>query len=790
MPDLDFGQRASLTQQLKHGVATQGANPFRLLSDLAVLGRRRNGLQASEYLAYQHWNRDRFDEDSRSTFLGAAAKRKIDAPWINAWPQLADDALVIDSLLSGFELPVPTTQAVLHPWGLPGSESLQSSSDLAEFLQQRADYPLYCKPTRHDHGPSYAILSLDRKTNSLRFADGTCCSVENFAEQLVAQLDETGFLLQTHLKPHAELREVQGDQISTVRVICFADARRVEPLRAIWKIPSQNQQDVATMLLAGIDVESGVVTHVVKPDRFGCESMDAHPESGVDFMGLVFPEWPAICDVVRTASATLPNCFIQGWDVALCEQGPVLLRLHAGGGDPMVAQLGARTGLLSGRYAEFAKLATAQKKKGGYWHELRKNAGEQMANLKTPTRAEADIENEETVESSKEESTESFQLDAQAKTNFTFAERMTHAVSQHGANPVNLVSDVARMARRPNRLSPYEYFLYQLWDESRFDMDAKLTFLGSDGWGRINRAMKNRWPDLAEDKLAISALLRKHGVAIPETQAIYHSTKTFPGAELLRTQEQVLRFLRRDARYPLFGKPVGSQLSLGVAAIDRYDSDADALVLSDGSSVPVEDFVREITAQDHDDESRQKLQLCAGYLFQTRLEPHPELARVVGGRTGTVRMVCVADDDGVELIRASWKIPGGSNVADNLWRNGNALGAIDLDTGALMHVVQPGPLEYTSVTEHFDSGVSYADMIFPEWPAMREAVLRAAAATPDCPFQGWDVAMCADGPVVLELQAGGGNPVLAQLGYSTGLLTGRYAKYVERIVKPGRNAKT
>ena len=95
-----------------------------------------------------------------------------------------------------------------------------------------------------------------------------------------------------------------------------------------------------------------------------------------------------------------------------------------------------------------------------------------------------------------ESATQVSQLDAQAKTNFTFAERMMHAVTKHGANPVNLVSDVARLARRPNRLSPYEYFLYQLWDESRFDQETKLTFLGSDGWGlritKVNFARARR----------------------------------------------------------------------------------------------------------------------------------------------------------------------------------------------------------------------------------------------------------------------------------------------------------
>ena len=496
---------------------------------------------------------------------------------------------------------------------------------------------------------------------------------------------------------------------------------------------------------------------------------------------MTFPEWSEICDLALKGRGDDSELLRPRLGHRVESNRSSHHEATARRRDPRLSQLGYSKGLLTGQYAEFADLAIASQKRNrdSYWTQLKRSTSQQMTNLRVrqPT-DESTPPTQNARESSVAADAQSFELDADAKTDFSFAERMLHAVSEHHANPMTMVSDIARLSRRPNRLPPYEYFLYQLWDEQRFDAAAKQSFLGSDGWVRINQKMKNRWPDLAEDKLAISALLQAHDLPTPHTQAIYHRIRHFPGAQQLLSQDDVMTFLREDAAYPLFGKPVGSQLSLGVAAINGYDKSTDELQMADGTAVSVEHFVNQITATEHNAKDRRLLQLGAGYLFQTQLRPHPELARIVGVRTGTVRMICVADDQGVELIRASWKIPGGDNVADNLWRSGNLLAGIEPDTGELMHVVKPGPLTYEFVTEHTDSGFSFDGFQFPEWNAMLEVVMNAAKATPDCIFQGWDVALCADGPVVLELQAGGGNPVLAQLGYSTGLLTGRYAQHV------------
>src|SRR5205823_7906188 len=134
------------------------------------------------------------------------------------------------------------------------------------------------------------------------------------------------------------------------------------------------------------------------------------------------------------------------------------------------------------------------------------------------------------------------------------------------------------------------------------------------------------------------------------------------------------------------------------------------------------------------------------------------------------RMVVLSEETGATLLRAAWKIPVGDNVADNFWRPGNLLGGVDAETGKIGRVMRQGPNGFEEATEHPDSGVVFRDFTFPEWSSMKQTVLAAARTMPTCHLQGWDVALCDGGPVLVELEGDGGDPIMSQACFDTGLL--------------------
>lgn len=347
-----------------------------------------------------------------------------------------------------------------------------------------------------------------------------------------------------------------------------------------------------------------------------------------------------------------------------------------------------------------------------------------------------------------------------------------------GKSVGGLIRDVAGLGWSMGKLQPSEYFLYHLYDDQRFSPDAKKTFLGADRLAQLLYALDMPWPKIANDKPTLTALLRGHDLPIPETQAMRHKDRAFPGAVSLRSKEDVERFLREEAKYPIFGKPTDKMCSLGVANIQSYDATDDSIVTKRGQRVPVSEFAQQVETFAE-----------GGYLFQTRMSPHPEIVKVVGDQISTVRMFVLVDEQGPLLLRAAWKIPSGESVADNFWRSGNMLGGLDVETGEVLRVLRRTENSTEQVESHPKTGTSFKGLRFPHWKEMCETVMRGAAALPSCHFQGWDVALTDRGPVLVEVEGDGGDPIMEQLCFDTGLLQGRYLDFATKALANRKERK-
>jgi len=335
-----------------------------------------------------------------------------------------------------------------------------------------------------------------------------------------------------------------------------------------------------------------------------------------------------------------------------------------------------------------------------------------------------------------------------------------------------MIREIASLQFGPGKVSPEEYFLYELYNDQRYSPEAKRTFIGNSA-----PTVESTWAEVVNDKPTLTAILRGLDLPVPETQAVVHPNRTFGGADALRTPDDLRRFLREDAVYPIFGKPFDSACSLGTANISEFDYAADAIVLSDGKRVDLDAFADQIKRFDWK------------YLFQTLMRPHPSLVPITGNRVSTVRMFVLSDDEGCVLLRASWKIPAFENGADNFWRAGNILAGIDVETGRLGRTLRRTRFGTEPVKEHPLTDARFEDLRFPEWDAMRDTVLQAAPNLPGCFFQGWDVALTDQGPVLVELEGDGGDPIMEQLCFDTGLLQGRFARFVEESKKRKKQKK-
>jgi hypothetical protein len=323
--------------------------------------------------------------------------------------------------------------------------------------------------------------------------------------------------------------------------------------------------------------------------------------------------------------------------------------------------------------------------------------------------------------------------------------------------------DIWRLRFGPGKLQPDEYYAFGLYDDRRFSFADKQRFLGRTVQDRVIRQCNAApWWLLAHDKLVFYALLQGLGLPVPATRAIYHPTRRFGTAATLADAAALAAHLRSGINYPCFGKPATGIRSIGVAALEAYDGGADRLVLKGGQALAVEAFVGEL----------ERYRAADGYLFQEVLRPHPALEAAVGPRLSTVRLILLLEDGGPAMLHALWKIPVGDNPADNFWRPGNLLAALDAD-GRVARVQQGVGPEQRELESHPDTGGRLVGLTIPDWPALVELTLKTATAFPGLRMQAWDIAPTDRGPVLVEVNIGG-DFNLPQLAHRKGLMDDRF----------------
>ena len=344
---------------------------------------------------------------------------------------------------------------------------------------------------------------------------------------------------------------------------------------------------------------------------------------------------------------------------------------------------------------------------------------------------------------------------------------MVIARKEYGKSLFSQISEIAKLAFSRHKIQPVEYYYFRLYDDDRFSFSDKRAFIGKNAQCKISfQCTAVDWVAIAHDKLMLTAALEGLGLPTPKIYAIYHGFRTFGAAPALRSREALMDFLRTGMPYPFFSKPVTGVYSIGSAAVREYDGARDSLVLANGKAIPVQQCADEIAPFDQD-----------GYLFQERLIPHPVIEEVCGDRIATARMIVAVTDHGPEILHALWKIPTGENVADNFWRPGNMLGAVAIESGRVHRVVRGTGPDQVEVQVHPDSSKPVQGLSLPDWKKLTDLCLTGAAAFPKLRLQAWDVAMCASGPVLLEMNIGG-DYNLPQVANGCGLMDERFRGFL------------
>jgi hypothetical protein len=137
-------------------------------------------------------------------------------------------------------------------------------------------------------------------------------------------------------------------------------------------------------------------------------------------------------------------------------------------------------------------------------------------------------------------------------------------------------------------------------------------------------------------------------------------------------------------------------------------------------------------------------------MFQERVKPHAAVRAICGDRLATVRVYTINGERGPEVFRAAWKVPAGKNTADNFWRKGNILAAVDYETGKVTRAIQGFALDQVEITHHPDTGAELVGAVVPNFSTVLNLALEGARVFDTIRAVGWDIAPTDDGGVIVE----------------------------------------
>lgn len=340
------------------------------------------------------------------------------------------------------------------------------------------------------------------------------------------------------------------------------------------------------------------------------------------------------------------------------------------------------------------------------------------------------------------------------------AQYLRHAAHRSGRNPISIAMESLKLRRGRGKLTLSEYVQYGVYDPALTE-DERSRFLGKVLSRPITQCCCDfTWGMTTEDKWLCARILERSPVPMPPSLAVIDtSSRTYPDTRTIRTPNELRDFIvtytREGGAGALFGKPNLGVFSLGAFLV--LDGDRDRLHLQGEGDMDYETFMEHFIGD-------------TPCLLQPRISNHPVLARWTD-HLATVRVYLCIGERGTEIPYTVLKLPSQGNIADNFWRPGNLICALDRDTGTIL---KARTMDALGTTDHEVHPVTAAPLVgetLPMWDRVIDLARTCSPIFPRVRYQSMDIALTSGGgPMLIEINTGG-SFTLPQYATGRGFLT-------------------
>lgn len=340
---------------------------------------------------------------------------------------------------------------------------------------------------------------------------------------------------------------------------------------------------------------------------------------------------------------------------------------------------------------------------------------------------------------------------------------LAYAIAQSGIERDILLADMARCESGIGRITGAEYINFGLYDWQTYSQESRLSFLSNRlHWPIVFKSCDTSWFAMTEDKWAMETILKRSSIPTPPILAIVDkSYRIYSGIRQIRDLTQFRDFLVANDGAAFFGKQLRGMESVGIFLCE--ESDADEVEIFGEGKIPVSTLFERI---------------CEfKYILQPVIKNHKFFHDQTQSLC-TLRIAVFVYDDMLNIAYSFLKMPAGNNLTDRFSNPQNLALGIDTNTGQITSIRERLSIGSRELPTHPVTGLPLVGSKIPFWSETMKLAARVAQVFAPVRYQSMDIAITDTGPVLIEVNTGGGfkGP---QLAYGTGLLQPKFTHFFD-----------
>lgn len=324
-----------LAGAIRDAARANNTSALRLRLELA---RRQHGRQRIEPEQFFQFglHRPGFSREDRDAYLGKAPRnalnRALGSRGRRAVAGLMDSKQLTVMLLERAGLATTEIRAVFQPQGPPVWPQLRTAADVAAFLRDPRNLPVFGKPLAATTGLGAVSILGQYGDDHLLLGDGRSVRVLALARDITG-FYPGGYLFQTLIRPDPRMEALTGPVPASIRLVTLIEAGVPVPLYAGLKIPAAGAMvdnlSSGTNGMAAIDLANGRLAPGLSGINAAGLDLTVSPVTGAVLAGTALPGFADVVELGVRAHSLLPSHGLIGSDITLGDLGPVIIEMNA-----------------------------------------------------------------------------------------------------------------------------------------------------------------------------------------------------------------------------------------------------------------------------------------------------------------------------------------------------------------------------------------------------------------------------------------------------------------------------